>query len=153
MGMDPTEIAQRYVIEAWEERDLAVVPALVDEQFVLREPLALLEGRDALVERLRNDDAFGDVMIIIEDVIAAADRVVVRSTWQGVHQGTFLGFEATGNRIMLDVVQVLSLRDGLIVEDSMYYDVYALLEQLGALPPADKLAAPKRLAPVLRLVP
>jgi steroid delta-isomerase-like uncharacterized protein len=151
MGIDPAEIAQCYVIEAWEERDLAVVSALVDDHYVLREPLALLEGRDALVERLR-DDTFGDVMIIIEDVIAADSRVVVRSTWQGVHRGTFLGFAATGNRFTLDVVQVLSLRDGLVVEDSMYYDVYALLEQLGALPAPDQLAAPVRLAPVLRLV-
>ena len=152
MGADPAEIAQRYVIELWEERDLSVVSALVDEQYVLRDPLSLIEGRDALVERLR-DTTFADVMIIIEDVIADDERVVVRHTWQGVHVGTFYGIEPTGNRVLLDVVQVLMLSDGKVIEDATYYDVYGLFEQLGALPSVDKVAAPKRPAPVLQLVP
>jgi len=152
MVSDHVEIAERYVIELLEERDLDVVSALVDADLVLCDPLCLLEGRDALVERLR-DTTWGDVMILIEDVIASGDRVVVRHTWQGVHQGDFYGVEATHKRVMLDVVQVLTLADGRIIEDSTYFDVYSLFEQIGALPSVDKLAAPKRLAPVLRLVP
>jgi len=152
MVADHVEIAQRYVIELHEERDLDVVSALVDESFVLRDPLGLLEGRDALVERLR-DTTFGDVMIVIEDIIASGDQVVVRSTWQGVQHGKFFGIDATGKRAMIEMVQVLAFSDGRVVEDETYYDVYALFEQLGALPPVEKLAAPKRLAPVLRLVP
>lgn len=152
MAIDPIEIAQRYVIELWEQHDVAVVPTLVDDQYVLRDPLTLIEGRDALVERLQRD-AFDDVMIIIEDVIAAAERVVVRSTWQGVQQRTFFGVEPTGKRILLDVIQVLTIDAEHVVEDSTYYDVYALFEQLGALPPPHKLSPPTRSAPVLRLVP
>lgn len=152
MVADPAEIAQRYLIELWEERDLDVLPALVDEHYVLREPLSLLEGRDALGERLR-DATFGDVMIVIEDVIAADDRVVVRSTWHGVQYGTFLGVEPSGKRASLEAVHVLTIADGRVVEDSTYYDVYALFEQLGVLPAPDKLATPRRSAPVLHLVP
>jgi steroid delta-isomerase-like uncharacterized protein len=149
---DHVEIAERYVIELWEERDLDVVPALVDEDYVLRDPLCLLEGHDALVERLR-DTTWADVMIVIEDIVAEGEKVVVRQTWQGVQHGDFYGIEATHKRVVLDVVQVLTIADGRVVEDTVYYDVYALFEQLGVLPPVDKLAAPKRLAPVLRLVP
>jgi len=152
MVADHVEIAHRYVIELLEERDLDVVSALVDEAFVLREPLCLLEGRDALVERLR-DTTFGDVMIVVEDMIASGDQVVVRSTWQGVQRGEFFHVEAESRRVTLDLVQILTIADGRVVEDCTYYDVYALFEQLGALPPVYKLAAPKRLAPVLRLVP
>ena len=152
MVFDHAEIAQRYVIELWEERDVAVVDALVDEGYVLRDPISVIEGRRALGERLR-DRTFRDVMIIIEDVICEDDRVVVRSTWQGVHHGPFFGVEPTKNRVVLDIVQVLTLHDGKVVEDSTYYDVYALFEQIGALPCVEKLAQPKRLAPVLRLVP
>jgi steroid delta-isomerase-like uncharacterized protein len=152
MVADHVEIAHRYVIELLEERDLDVVSALVDEAFVLREPLCLLEGRDALVERLR-DTTFGDVLIVIEDMIASGDQVVVRSTWQGVHRAEFLHVQPEGRRVTLDFVQILTIADGRVVEDCTYYDVYALFEQLGALPPVDKLAVPKRLAPVLRLVP
>jgi predicted ester cyclase len=152
MVADHVEIAERYVIELWEERDLDVVSALVDDDYVLREPLSLLEGRDALVERLR-DTTWVDVMIIIEDVIASDERVVVRQTWQGVQRGDFYGIAATHERVVLDVLHVLTIAGDRVVEDSIYYDVYALFEQLGALPPVEKLAAPKRLAPVLRLVP
>jgi steroid delta-isomerase-like uncharacterized protein len=149
---DSVEIAQRYVIELWEERSLAVVSALVDEHYVRRDPLSLIEGRDALRERLR-DPAFADVLIVIEDVMAAGDRVVVRQTWQGMHRGEFFGVGATGNRVMLELVQVLTIADGKVAEDATYFDVYALFEQLGALPPPDKLATRKRPTPVLRLVP
>jgi steroid delta-isomerase-like uncharacterized protein len=152
MVSDHVEIAQRYIIEVLEERDLDVLSALVGDSFVLREPLALLEGRDALVERLR-DTTFDDVIIVIEDLIASGDQVVARSTWHASHRGAFYGFDATGNRIVLDVVQMLTFADGRVVEDVTYYDTYALFEQIGALPPVDKLAVPKRLAPVLRLVP
>ena len=152
MAVDAAEIAQRYIIELCEERDLAVVSALVAEPFVLRDPLTLLEGRDALVERLR-DTPWMDVMIIIEDILAADDRVIVRHTWRGTQQSTFYGVEPTGQRVTLDVVQALTITRGKVVEDTTYFDAYALFEQLGALPPVEKLAEPKRLAPVLRLVP
>ena len=152
MVSDHVEIAERYIIELLEERDLDVLSALVGDSFALREPLALLEGRDALVERLR-DTTFDDMIIVIEDLIASGDQVVVRSTWHASHHGTFHGIAPTGNRLVLDVVQILTFADGRVVEDATYYDTYALFEQIGALPPVDKLAAPKRLAPVLRLVP
>ncbi len=152
MVPDPVEIAQRYVIELWEERSLDVVSALVNEHYVRRDPLSLIEGRDALVERLR-DPAFADVLIVIEDVMAAGDRVVVRQTWQGVHRDAFFGVEATGNRVVLELVQVLTIAEGKVAEDATYFDVYALFEQLGALPPPDKLATTRRSTPVLRLVP
>ena len=152
MAADAAEIAQRYIIELCEERDLAVVSALVAEPFVLRDPLTLLEGRDALVERLR-DTPWMDVMIIIEDILTADDRVIVRHTWRGTQQSTFYGVEPTGQRVTLDVVQALTIARGKVVEDTTYFDAYALFEQLGALPPVEKLAEPKRLAPVLRLVP
>jgi steroid delta-isomerase-like uncharacterized protein len=152
MVADHVDLAQRYVIDLWEERDLAVVAALVDEEYVRRDPLSLLEGRHALVERL-HDTTFGDVMIIIEDITAADDRVVVRATWQAVQHGPFYGVNGTGARVMLDIVTILRITNGRIVEDSTYFDVYSLFEQLGALPPVDQLMAPKRLAPVLKLVP
>jgi predicted ester cyclase len=152
MVVDHAEIAQRYVIELWEERDLTVLDALVDESYVLRDPISVIEGRKALAARLR-DRTFCDVMIIIEDVIAQADRVVVCSTWQAVHHGPFFGVAPTKHHVVLDFVQVLTLHAGKVVEDATYFDVYALFEQLDALPAIDKLAAPKRLAPVLRLVP
>jgi steroid delta-isomerase-like uncharacterized protein len=152
MVADHVEIAERYVIELLEERDVDVVPALVDEQFVLRDPLSLVEGHDALVARL-SDGTFDDVMIIIEDVIASHERVVLRHTWQGVHRGLFYGVAPTERRVVLEVVQVLTIVGGKVREDATYFDVYSLFEQLGALPPVEKLAEPKPLAPVLRLVP
>lgn len=152
MADDAAEIAQRYIIELCEERDLAVVSALVAAEFVLRDPLTLLEGRDALVERLR-DTPWMDVMIIIEDIVAVDDRVIVRHTWRATQQSTFYGVEPTGQRVTLDVVQALTIVDDKVIEDTTYFDAYGLFEQLGALPPVEKLAAPKKLAPVLRLVP
>lgn len=152
MAGDHRDIARRYVTEIWEQRAVDVVPALVDEHYVLRAPLSVVEGRAALVEHLR-DATFADVRIEIDDVMTVAERVVVRQTWHGVQRGPFFGVEPTGKRLALDIVQVLTVSEGKVAEDASFYDVHALFGQLGATPPPDKLASPRRATPVLRLVP
>jgi predicted ester cyclase len=149
------EIAQRYLIEVCEEGNLDVLDTLVHPQVVLRDPLTLYaSGRTALRERLLRDAAsFCDVSIVIEDVAATGARLFVESTWRARHAGDFLGVAATDRRVVLTRIDTLHVAHGRIVELVTHYDLYALFQQLDALPRPDKLAAPKRAAPVLRLVP
>ena len=41
-------------------------------------------------------EAFSDLQITIEDLIAEGDRVVLRDTLSGTHQGELIGIPATG---------------------------------------------------------
>ena len=81
-------INQRY----WEARnqvDLVTLDELVAEQYT-DNVSTNTPGREGLKERLRYmRHAFPDLQVTLEDVIAAGDKVVVRTTWRGTHRGEF----------------------------------------------------------------
>ena len=49
--------------------------------------------RQALIAIRRG---FPDIHVTVEDVVAEGDKVVVRNTWRGTHQGEFNGIPPTG---------------------------------------------------------
>ena len=85
--------------------------------------------------------AFPDLQIIIEDMIAEGDRVAVRSTVCGTHQGDFLGLPPTDRRVAVVAMELYRLVAGQIVERWAVVDTLALLRQLGAPPPLPAVVA------------
>lgn len=72
-----------------------------------------LEGfRDRLELLIRAFDPRWTVM----DLVADADRAVVRWVLHGIHQGMFLGFAPTGGPIRLDGIDMYRIRDGKLAE-------------------------------------
>jgi predicted ester cyclase len=90
------------------------------------------EGVKALTTMLHA--AFPDFGITIDDVIAEGDRVVVRQTWSGTHQGEFMGIPPTGRRVSFGVIDILRMADGRCVEHWGQMDSMGLMQQLGANP-------------------
>jgi steroid delta-isomerase-like uncharacterized protein len=78
--------------------------------------------------------AFPDLRAVIEDEIAEGDKVVVRSTWSGTHQGEFQGIPATGKRVTFQVIDIVRFQNGKIIEHWGQTDALGLLQQLGAIP-------------------
>ena len=66
-----------------------------------------------------------------EDIIAEGDRVVVRATVHGVHQGPFMGNPPTGKTVAFPLIIIYKLVDGKIVEHWMLTDMLAFMEQIG----------------------
>ena len=54
--------------------------------------------------------AFPDLTHNLEESIAAEDKVIIRFTAQGTHEGEFLGIPATGKKIFLVQSQYCALR-------------------------------------------
>ena len=79
--------------------------------------------------------AMPDYDVTHEDLIAAGDRVAVRNTVSGTHQGAFMGQEPTGKRIEMRTMDVHQVRDGRIVTTWHLEDFAGLMAQLSA--PAD----------------
>ena len=46
-------------------------------------------------------EAFPDMQVTIEDTIESGDRLAVRATLRGTHDGEFMGVPASGNRVEL----------------------------------------------------
>ena len=76
--------------------------------------------------------AFPDLTITIEDMIAEGDRVSVRMTVTGTHQGTFAGIAPTGKKFTISAFEVVRIENGKIAEHWGGPDTFDLLQQLGA---------------------
>ena len=75
--------------------------------------------------------AFPDLRHTIEDIIAERDKVVLRLTDYGTHQGEFMGIPPTGKEITWPVTSVYRLSKGIVQELWIEFDILSLMEQLG----------------------
>jgi len=90
------------------------------------------QGLKAVVTMLRS--AFPDDHHTIEDLVAEGDKVVVRLTHSGTHQGSFLGLAPTGKHITNTSIHIFRMASGKIVEAWANRDDLGVLQQLGAIP-------------------
>lgn len=81
---------------------------------------------------LRN--AIPDITFTVEDTITEDDKVAVKTTFRGTHQGPFAGVAASGNAVEVGSCDVFRVRDGKIVEGWYLGDSGSLLMQIGAMP-------------------
>jgi predicted ester cyclase len=75
-------------------------------------------------------EAFPDLHISVDEVIAEDDRVFVRSTMTGTHDGEYKGIAPTGRAVAADCAEVYRLADGKIVGYWCLTNVAGLMRQL-----------------------
>jgi predicted ester cyclase len=95
-----------------------------------------------LVTRARSlHAAYDDLGMEVLDVVAAPERVVVAFLMRARHTGplpTPLGTVApTGRRVSIRTIDVLTVRQGLIIDITVVADEFGMLAGLGALRLAD----------------
>jgi steroid delta-isomerase-like uncharacterized protein len=76
--------------------------------------------------------AFPDVKIEIQRVSAAGEWVVVEAVSTATHLGPFLGIPPTGKTVRAQVCCLIRVRDGKMVEETVYYDQLERLAQIGS---------------------
>ena len=74
--------------------------------------------------------AFPDLHATIEDEVAEGDRVVVRVTFTGTHQGEFMGIPPTGRQVAYGVMDIFRISNGHVVEHWGIADLNNLMQQL-----------------------
>ena len=72
----------------------------------------------------------------IHDQIAQDDLVFNRITARGVHTAELLGVPATGRPIEMRLINLFRVQGGRVVEQWAEPDLFGLLQQIGAIPPA-----------------
>lgn len=90
------------------------------------------EGFASMVTSVRR--GFPDVRFTVEDLFGERDKVVVRWSWQGTHQGPFRGIPPTGVRVTNTGIAIYQLRDGKVIQSWLETDRLGVLRALGALP-------------------
>jgi steroid delta-isomerase-like uncharacterized protein len=127
---------RRFYEEVFNQKKLAaiddfVVPNVIDH--------SLPPGAPAGIEGVRQTigmfvAAFPDLNLTLEDFIAEGDKVVVRWTMRGTHQGASLGMPPTGKQFTLPGISLVCLDGGMAAETWVNYDQLVLLQQLGLVP-------------------
>jgi steroid delta-isomerase-like uncharacterized protein len=85
--------------------------------------------------------AFPDLRFTVDDVIADGDRLAVRWTAAGTHDGPLMGLPPTGRRATWSGVSWWRMAGGRCVEDRVTMDALGMLQQLGAVPAGPEASA------------
>lgn len=114
--------------------DLHVIDEICTEDVISHAPLGEPRGREALKEyETPVHEAFPEFDVTFEDIVAEDDRVAMRLTIRGTHEGEMMGIAPTGTRVEFENVVFHRMVDGKIAERWVHPDVLGLLQQLGAI--------------------
>jgi predicted ester cyclase len=78
--------------------------------------------------------AFPDLQIEIDKLVATEDRVAGRLIQRGTHQGEFMGIAPTGKQVDFTEISLVRMENGKIVETWFETDGMRLMQQLGVMP-------------------
>ena len=130
-------VARRFVTDVFNSGNAEAYDALVADDYVMHNPpIPSLPGTKAgFFEAVRlTRQAFPDVHVDIEDVIAENDRVMFRDTTRATHRGDFQGIPATDRQLQWTEMHFFRVRDGQVVEHWANFDQLGILMQMGAVP-------------------
>jgi len=97
-----------------------------------------LRGRVALESFVREFQlGFPDFADTVERQIAEGDLVMTQFTSAGTQNGEIMGVAATGKHAEWMGIELARVADGKIVENWVSWDLYGMLQQLGAVSPPD----------------
>jgi predicted ester cyclase len=129
---DNKTLVRRLVDEVLNCGDLAAADALIAPDYVEHSPLPGqrpgLVGLKQALSLFRA--AFPDFHLKIDDLIAEADRVVLRGTVTATHNGHFLGIPPTGRRVRWTAIDIVRIVGGRQVEHWGNQETLELLYQL-----------------------
>lgn len=129
-------LIKRFVTEYQTGHDETALYELIAEHVVDHNaPPGLPPGR-AGVKALFDTffTAFEGFSAQIHDQVAEDDKVVTSKSFHGRHVAEFMGIPATGKNVKIDVIDIVRIADGQIVEHWNVVDQLGLMRQLGVLP-------------------
>lgn len=134
MSTEVNKTAKRGYIAAFNAGDLTIFERLFHPEYVLRTAgMPDVRGPDALKQLVRTSfEAFSDIAIAIDDMVAEGDRVATRWTLRAVHTGPYMGVPATHGTISVSGIVIDRFVDGRILEAWENFDVLGMMQQLGA---------------------
>lgn len=133
----------RYIEEAWNQGNMNVADEMFAPNYIAHRP-SHPEGEELAtvgpevikqtVNLFRN--AFPDLHVTIQDMVAERDLVAARGIVSGTHQGNLMGYAPTGRRATFTLMGVDRFADdGKITEGWGDMDMLDALQQLGVIPP------------------
>jgi serine phosphatase RsbU (regulator of sigma subunit) len=126
-------IFRRYIEEVWNQGNLEVADVIFDRYVSHQPDGSTFERGPEDVKRFVGEfrSAFPDLRIDIDEQVAEGDKVVIRATLRGTHQGVFRGMAPTGKEIEdKGFTDFRFSSEGKVVESwDSYYSELSLMRQ------------------------
>ena len=132
MSTENKALVRRWFDEVWDKGRVAAIDEML--------------ANDAAVHGLGTDtygpagfkpfhsayrNAFPDVRIQVDDIVAEGNIVAARWSGTGTHRGEGLGFAATGRQVHFNGMLFARVDQGKLVEGWNNFDQLGMLQQLG----------------------
>ena len=138
MSEENKAVLRRWFDEVWNNGRAEVIEELFDENGIAHglsddpsQPIKGPSGYRPFYEVFRQ--AFPNIRIDIEDMIAEGDKVAARCSVRGKHEGEFMGRAATQAPVEITGIAIVRIENGKIVEAWNNFDFMTLHKQCGLL--------------------
>ncbi len=74
--------------------------------------------------------AFPDLKVIIHDQVAEDDKVTTRKSFYATHKGDFFGVPASNKPVVMDIIDILKIKDGQFTEHWGILDMQSVMTQI-----------------------
>ncbi len=132
MSIENKTLVRRWFEEVWNKGRVAAIDEMLASHTVMHGLGDDLHGATDF-KRFHSGyrNAYPDVTIQIDDLVAEGDMVAVRWTAKGTHRGEGLGFAPTGRQVEFGGMGFARVTDGKLIEAWNNFDQLGMLQQLG----------------------
>src|SRR5258708_35464082 len=130
-------VVRRLSEEVWNKGNLSLVDELFAPNYEHHDASSPDFGRGPESEKKRATlyrNAFPDLRLTIEDIIAEDNTVMTRWSCRGTHKGDLNGIAPTGKQFTISGVTVARFVNGKLSEGYVNWDALGLMQQLGVVP-------------------
>ena len=132
MSAENKALVLRWFEEVWNQRRAAAIDEMLAPGAVVHGLGADLRGPEGFKSfHTTFLEAFPDLRVKIDDMVAEGEQVALRFTADVVHGGGSLGFAATNRPARFTGMAIARIKDGKIVEGWNTLDELGLMKQLG----------------------
>ena len=136
-------VVRRSLEDIYNGGNVGAIPDVFSDDFVGWDPTfpnGELRGHAGIRGNVeRGHQSFTDWHFSIEEMIAERDMVLVRVIMHARHTSPFLGRPASGANLEVSGMTLNRIKDGRIVERWGNWNTIGMLQQMGVLPPLDKI--------------
>lgn len=123
----------RFNKEVIEQGNVETFKALVADDFINHSaPPGAPNGPEGMIYFFTRilRPAFSDLKAEIYDQVAEGDKVTTRKAFFGTHTGALMGIPASNKKVVIEVIDIVRLRDGQYVEHWGMNNMQSVMAQL-----------------------
>ena len=138
MSEENKQLIRRWFEEVWNNGRADAIEEMFDENGIAHglsdDPANPLKGPAGFKPfHTLFREAFPNMIVVVEDMVAEGDKVAARCTVRGKHEGDFGEIAATQSPVDFNGITIVRIKNGKIVEAWNNFDFMTMYKQVGRL--------------------